>query len=557
MTIRKRFMLQFFIQLLIIFVSLLLLVVIFLLVIGFNQFKNEAGGDLSQADEIYFSQNIIVQDNEVFFDDELKELVQQQKGYLLLLTLEGKQIGSLNAPSNVQKHFSKRELTALLLGDHSLSESYSYWKLDDVSNEPVIVLYRKPNIQSTILHEIKISINWEKGNLNLSESLVQKIKNNNGWVLLIDANGKVLSQYGDLEYSWSKLHDISENNLHDFYFNNKTNQTVIVGVPKQTDEVEDLIGYKLLLLLFVVILTLFLCIFWYTHKFAVPVITIMNWIENIGNGVYERPTDLQKKGKIKRKYRLYQDLIETLSSLMKTLKQTKKQRERMNQTREEWISGLSHDLKTPLSSISGYAQMLESNKYTWTNKEVKEFAKVISKKTSFMMELLEDLTLTFRLKNDALPIVKETSEMNELLRQSLIFFINNPANSHVQFEFQPYYEDIYASIDQKWFRRVMDNLITNAIKYNPIGTTITVSISRIEKHLLVIKVNDNGIGMDEETVNNLFQRYYRGTHTTEMTSGSGLGMAIAKQLILLHNGAINVKSGLTKGTSIRILIPIN
>ncbi|WP_305158289.1 histidine kinase dimerization/phospho-acceptor domain-containing protein, partial [Priestia megaterium] len=100
---------------------------------------------------------------------------------------------------------------------------------------------------------------------------------------------------------------------------------------------------------------------------------MMKWIQNLGSGLYEQPLDLHqrpimlnKKGKLKRKYRLYKDLITTLVQLTETLQQNETQRRKMTQTRDEWISGLSHDLKTPLASISGYAQMLESENYWWT-----------------------------------------------------------------------------------------------------------------------------------------------------------------------------------------------
>ncbi|WP_347239816.1 sensor histidine kinase [Polycladospora coralii] len=111
-------------------------------------------------------------------------------------------------------------------------------------------------------------------------------------------------------------------------------------------------------------------------------------------------------------------------------------------------------------------------------------------------------------------------------------------------------------MDSKWFQRVIDNLLENAVKYNPSGTTITVSISLIEQHLIKITIEDNGIGMDKETLDKLFQRYYRGTNTSDSGNGTGLGMAITKQLVQLHGGSINVKSTPQKGTTVRIIFPL-
>lgn len=111
-------------------------------------------------------------------------------------------------------------------------------------------------------------------------------------------------------------------------------------------------------------------------------------------------------------------------------------------------------------------------------------------------------------------------------------------------------------MNPKWFQRILVNLISNAMKYNPPGTKIKVSIAPIERHLIVITIEDDGIGMDKETLGKLFQHYYLGTNTKESGSGTGLGMAITKQLIQLHDGSINVKSEPEKGTILRIILPI-
>jgi len=88
-----------------------------------------------------------------------------------------------------------------------------------------------------------------------------------------------------------------------------------------------------------------------------------------------------------------------------------------------------------------------------------------------------------------------------------------------------------------------------------IRRAITVSISMIEQHLVIIKIEDDGIGMNSETLDKLFQRYYRGTNTNDNGSGTGLGLVITKQLVKLHNGSIQVKSTPNKGTMVRILLP--
>src|SRR5690606_8889093 len=115
---------------------------------------------------------------------------------------------------------------------------------------------------------------------------------------------------------------------------------------------------------------------------------------------------------------------------------------------------------------------------------------------------------------------------------------------------------IAADIDPKWFQRIVDNLIANAVKYNPSGTTITVALSTIEQHLFIVRIEDDGTGMDAKTLNKLFDRYYRGSNTLDSGNGSGLGMAITKQLIGLHGGSIKVTSEVGRGTTVRLMVPM-
>lgn len=100
----------------------------------------------------------------------------------------------------------------------------------------------------------------------------------------------------------------------------------------------------------------------------------------------------------------------------------------------------------------------------------------------------------------------------------------------------------------------MDNLLSNAVKHNPPGTTITVTLARVNDKAC-IRVLDNGKGMDEETLHHLFNRYYRGTNTEESTDGSGLGMSIAKTIVEAHGGEIKVHSTIGQGTEFEIVLP--
>lgn len=574
MNIHKRFIVQFFIQLILVFVLFSGILITFWAIIGFTIMNDEAAKDLSKTDSSFLSDQITIHGNKATFHQNIKQIAENQQGWLLVLTKNGDVIGSYNAPKHVPSHFTQSELTAILLQGNAAPEEYTHWLLHETEPQQYLLLFGRTNAEVKLLNGLISDIDWEKQRLHLSSATLQQIRDESGWVQLIDATGKVADQYAaDKEpdsYSFETLLALTKKK-HDSvaaYLDPKSGQSIIVGIHETKSAINhkanlvETVSKSIFIILILLLLLLVSGTFWYARKFGVPLIVMMKWIQNLGSGVYEQPFDsqqrpimLNKHGKLKRKYRLYKDLIATLSQLTQTLKQNEAGRRKMMQTREEWISGLSHDLKTPLSSISGYAQMMESEDYSWTEEETREFAGIISEKSIYMMHLLEDLTLTFRLKNQALPLSKERVDMNEFIRRTIIHVINDPSNNDKKFSFQPHHAAIFAQIDPKWFQRIMDNLLTNAIKYNPSGTTIKVSISTIETYLIVISIEDDGNGMDDDTLKQLFNRYYRGTNTSDSGSGTGLGMAITKQLVQLHGGSINVKSEPPNGTTIRILLP--
>lgn len=537
--------------------------------------NDEVTQDLSKADSTFFTDKITIQDEKVTFDHKLKKLAINQNGWFLVLTEKGDVIGSYNVPDQVPTHFKKSEIAALMLQNGSVPIEYTHWELDETDQQSILLLFGRQNTESIMLNKIKADVDWKNHHLNLPTPTLQQLDEEKAWVQLIHSTGKVVDEYGTNKqpstYSIQDLLTLSaeENDSIAAYFHPETEQTIIVGINDSNsastleENLFKTISNRIFFLFVVLLILLVMGTFWYAHKFGVPLITMIKWIQNLGGGLYEQPHDLHqhpiilnKKGKLKRKYRMYKELITTLIQLTETLQQNETERRKMTQTREEWISGISHDLKTPMSSIAGYAQMLESKDYLWSEKETREFAGIIVEKSTYMMELLEDLTLSYRLKNRALPIVKEDVDINEFIRRTIIHFINNPSNNHMEFIFQPHNRTALASIDPKWFQRVIDNLLANAIKHNPSGTTITVSISPIEQHLMTITIEDDGIGMNKETLDKLFQRYYRGTNTSDSSSGTGLGMAITKQLVQLHGGSINVKSTPQKGTTVRIIFPV-
>lgn len=271
-----------------------------------------------------------------------------------------------------------------------------------------------------------------------------------------------------------------------------------------------------------------------SRQFVRPLVYVISRIERLTQFDYSEISDKKihhkKTGKLKRKFKLFQPVEESLNHLSERLNSNERQIKHAEQLREEWITGLSHDLKTPLSSIYGYSTMLASEDYEWTKDEMRIFAQTMQEKATYMDALIQDLTYTYQLKNKAIQLDKVVLPLATWLPQF--------ADEQVCVKA---YGDVLLQADELLLKRIMDNLITNAKKYTPEGTKVIVEAQHTGKEVM-LTIADQGPGIPQEELDNLFERYYRGTNTTDDITGTGLGLAITKQLIDLHNGTISVRS---------------
>ncbi|MGZ7441036.1 sensor histidine kinase [Paenibacillus sp. TH7-28] len=300
---------------------------------------------------------------------------------------------------------------------------------------------------------------------------------------------------------------------------------------------------------------------WHGYRYGRPLILFAGWFERMGKGQYDEVLTAKDKRKVFRRngtmrirYRLYQEVIQSFYQMTHQLAQTEKERERLEKEQADWMSGISHDLRTPLATIQGYGYMLEKLPEQWSQEEMRIMGATIREKGDYMLELISDFSLIHQLKQgDSIMELREI-DLVELVRCSVLKYVNDATMSEYQFHYIGEERPLLIQADVTWLQRLMDNLLSNAVKHNPPDATITVSLGRVNDKAC-IRVIDNGKGMDEETLHHLFNRYYRGTNTEESTDGSGLGMSIAKTIVEAHGGEIQVQSKVWQGTKIEILLP--
>ncbi len=228
---------------------------------------------------------------------------------------------------------------------------------------------------------------------------------------------------------------------------------------------------------------------------------------------------------------------------------------KLDNMRKEFVADVSHELKTPITSIMGYADTLLESEY---DKEMQtKFLEVISSEARRMAKLVTDLLTLSRYDNKK--IIKEESEfdLGELTKKCIerLRFEVEKKEHHIECFVTANVPPIHA--DKYGIERVILNIISNAIKYTPEKGTIKVYVGFVYNDAY-IKVIDSGIGIPEKDLGRIFERFYRvdKARTREM-GGTGLGLPIAKEIITQNNGSIDIKSEPGKGTEVVIRIPVN
>ncbi|ENQ3077002.1 sensor histidine kinase [Bacillus sp. WLY-B-L8] len=303
-----------------------------------------------------------------------------------------------------------------------------------------------------------------------------------------------------------------------------------------------------------------ICIALFGWYFGGPIGFIMTWIHQLSQENYEQPIDLQKiytrKGKLHKRYLLYQEVLQQLKVLAVKLQAAEKEREKIEHAKQEWIAGISHDLKTPLTYIKGYSALLLNDQYEWSKEEVQSFIQEIDDKGKHMEELIQDLSLVIQLNSTEgmLPLNKADQDLVEFTKRVVADISHDPQAKNYNLHFKTDTPVINLEFDHKFIQRILQNILMNSILHNPEHTDIYTTLSDDDKNV-VIQIMDNGVGMSSRMLENLFQQYYRGTTTDSSSEGTGLGMAIVYKLVQAHNGSITVESEPSKGTLFNIILP--
>ncbi len=229
----------------------------------------------------------------------------------------------------------------------------------------------------------------------------------------------------------------------------------------------------------------------------------------------------------------------------------------LDESRREFVANVSHELRTPLTSIMGAAETIVNDPEMDDEMRV-YFLEMVMTESERMMRIVSDLLVLSRLDNKRTSWSIETFDVGESVRR-LCEVMRTDLDAHGHSLAFTAAEALPAvTADRQRIEQVIINVISNAIKYTPDGGSIAVDVSAVaEGSRVQVKVTDNGVGIPEEDIAHLFERFYRVEKSrTSDAGGTGLGLAIAKELIDAHGGDIRIESAVDKGTVMCIEIPV-
>jgi signal transduction histidine kinase len=243
-----------------------------------------------------------------------------------------------------------------------------------------------------------------------------------------------------------------------------------------------------------------------------------------------------------------------LGQLAASMKQMASELGQFERMRQDFVSNVSHEMQTPLTSISGFAQIL--GREDVSTSERMRYSSIIEMESNRLSRLSDNLLKLASLDSDHHPFIVKSYRLDRQLRS--VVWSCEPLWSAKEIDLRLELDEVKLEADEDLLGQVWMNIIHNAIKFTPDRGAIQIMLSKTDKEAIVV-IRDNGIGMNESELGRIFERFYKADasrHRSESQGGSGLGLAISKKIIDLHHGRIKVKSEPGKGTEFQIALKV-
>ena len=402
----------------------------------------------------------------------------------------------------------------------------------------------------------------DNSNYNLFKTLITNKSNESGArILVVDASGFVI-----MDSSGADMNNTLMNSTVLSALNNQEKAKKIDNLPIMTASVpvldkdkksvvgavvlvtsikdvllpqEDMKG-QIYLLSLVIALIAGLLSFTTSSVITKPLKTLMKFVQKITNGQLDQKVNVVGKDEIAELGSAFNHMTEQL--------------QRVEQSRQEFVSNVSHELKTPLSSIKVLTESLMFQEDVPVEM-YKEFFEDINSEVDRLNNIISDLLTLVRLDQREIPLNIVNVDINEMTQNILKRLTPLAKKKEIKLIYESH-KDIIAEIDEVKFTLALTNLIENAIKYTPSGGEVGV-VLQSDLQDAFISVQDTGIGIAKEEQSRIFERFYRTDKTRNReTGGTGLGLAITYKTVVMHNGSIQVESEEGRGSVFSVQFPL-
>lgn len=297
---------------------------------------------------------------------------------------------------------------------------------------------------------------------------------------------------------------------------------------------------KALTLEVILLVLLILVAFFYSGSVIKPLRELTAYISRITDGYLNEKVTMKSFSEI-------EDVVDSINSMTTKL-------ETLESSRQEFVSNVSHELKTPITSIKVLADSLLQQEDA-PAELYREFLSDINAEIERENKIITDLLSLVKMDKTSSELNISSININELCEQILKRIKPIAAKRSIELIFESY-RPVLAEVDEVKLSLAINNLIENAVKYNYDNGWVKVSLNADHK-FFYIKVSDSGVGIPEDEQENVFERFYRVDKArSRETGGTGLGLSITRNAILMHRGAIKIYSKEKEGTTFTVRIPL-
>lgn len=410
------------------------------------------------------------------------------------------------------------------------------------------------NSGETFTRNFSTYLSLEDGEPVVSEAGREALRQSGAFVRFLDETGRVVSEvdapsglpdaYSPIELI--QIYKYMDDDLRLYFIGEYESYSYLIGVPEASErrilfmlDEQAVLSYITKAFLWILVVDLLVAALigvLFSSRLTRPVYRLTERIQQLKQRDFSTAEPKQSG--------IYRPVFHDLNAVSQTLKTYERQRAELDDRRKEWMSNVSHDLKTPLASIQGYAELLDDDSLDGT--ERRQYVHVIERQAKYMKELLDDFNLTMRLQHGDFPLTLEETNLEPFVRELVIDVLNDSRFGERHIEFKAT-QAATVSLDRHFMKRALLNFLYNALLHNDESVQVTVHIEGD-----IVTIGDDGHGIAESELPYIFERYYRGTNTDD-ARGSGLGMAISRDIIEAHGGKVEVDSAPGHGTIVRII----